>query len=357
MRRLNDFDLASRLSYFLWSSMPDDRLLDAARAGRLQTDEQLKAVAQRMIEDRRSTALIVNFANQWLQLRRLDDLTKDAQLYPAFDQALVASMHRETQMFVASVFRSDRSVLDILDADYSYVDRRLAELYGMPAKDIGEFQRVKLDPRQRGGVLTQAAVLATTARPTRTSPVMRGKWILENILGDPPPPPTPGVAQLDEAQIDDSATLRQMLEAHRADKNCAVCHEKMDALGFALEEFDSIGARRQTDSDGAPLDTTAEFPDGSVVNNAAELRKMVRENYGDSFVRCLTEKLFVYAVGREVEPFDECTLRSIVKRAHDGGDRFALIAEGIVLSDAFRKRRAPNPNANMDTMDAGQTSN
>jgi hypothetical protein len=349
VRVLNDFDVANRLSYFLWSSMPDAWLMEEARAGRLRTDEQLKAVTKRMLADRRSTAIVLNFVDQWLQLRRLDELTKDTQLYPDFDAELLESMRMETQMFVASIVRSDRSVLDMLDADYTFIDGRLAQLYGLSKGDSDKFRKVSLKEGDRGGVLTQAAVLASTARPTRTSPVMRGKWILENILGDPPPPPAPGVDQLDEAQMNASASLREMLEQHRASKQCAACHAKMDALGFALEEFDAIGAKRDTDERGEPLDTTAEFPDGSKVAGAAELRRLLREAYADDFIRCLTEKLFTYAVGRQVEPFDECTLRAIVKKVRRDGDRFASIAEGVVLSDAFRRRSVSRQEATEPT--------
>ncbi len=339
VRRLNDFDLATRLSYFLWSSTPDDWLLAEAAAGRLQTDTELRAVTKKMLADRRETALILNFVDQWLQLRMLDDLTRDEHRFPQFDAALKKSMRRETQLFLSSIFRGDRSVLEILDADYSYLDGRLAKLYGIEGVTGDDFQRVQLDGDRRGGVLTQAAVLAATARPTRTSPVLRGKWILENILNDPPPPPAPGVAQLDESKATDEASLREMLEQHRADRACEACHEKMDALGFALEEFDAIGAFRDKDSLGQTLDTKAEFPDGSVVNNAGELRRMLTEKYADDFVRCLSQKLFVYAIGRQVEDIDECALRQIVRQARDDGDRFAMIVEGIVLSDAFRFRR------------------
>jgi hypothetical protein len=340
IRRLNDYDVATRLSYFLWSSMPDQWLLGEAQAGRLRTDEQLRAVTRRMLADRRSTALIVNFVDQWLQLRMLDELTKDETLFPEFDERLRMSMRRETQMFMASILRSDRSVLDILDADYTYVDDRLAQLYNIPDFEGTQFQRIQLADQRRGGVLTQAAILAATARPTRTSPVMRGKWILENLLNDPPPPPAPGVDQLDETKGDSQASLREMLELHRADTACAACHARMDALGFALEGFDAVGAARDEDTHGRPIDAAAEFPDGSVVTGAAQLRALLREKYAEDFVRCLTEKLFIYAIGRKVEDDDECTLRAIVQHARVNGDRFAAIAEGLVLSDAFRKRRA-----------------
>ena len=351
VRQLNDYDVATRLSYFLWSSLPDQWLLGEAEAGRLRSDEQLRAVTRRMLADRRSTALIVNFVDQWLQLRLLDELTKDESLFPDFDDRLRTSMRRETQMFMASILRSDRSVLDILDADYTFVDGRLAKLYDIPDFDGTQFQRIQIADQRRGGVLTQAAILAATARPTRTSPVMRGKWILETLLNDPPPPPAPGVDQLDETKVDSQATLREMLELHRADKACAACHARMDALGFALEEFDAIGAARDEDRQGQPLDTAAEFPDGSIVSGAAQLRTMLRDKYADEFVRCLTEKLFIYAIGRKVEDYDECTLRAIVQHARDHGDRFAAIAEGLVLSDAFRKRRAPRHTPHGETTD------
>jgi hypothetical protein len=340
VRELNDYELATRLAYFLWSSMPDDGVLAQAQQGNLHLSAQLRAAARRMLQDAKSYSLVENFADQWLQLRQLDSLKKDPAKFPQFSDELLESMRTETHLFVASIFQQDRSVLDLLDSDYTFVDARLAELYGIDPAPAAGFQRVSLQGTPRRGILTQAAVLNITSLPTRTSPVLRGKWILDNLLLDPPPPPLPGVPPLpDRSESDPHKTLRERLERHRRQPECSACHNRMDPLGFALENFDAVGAWRDHD-EGQPLDLAATLPDGTALNGVDELRKILRVKYADEFVRCLAEKLFVYALGRGPEDFDECTLRQIVKHARAHGDRFSAIVEAIVASDAFRKRRA-----------------
>jgi hypothetical protein len=340
IRELNGYEIATRLAYFLWSSMPDDSLFADAKHGRLGNPEQLRLAARRMLRDPKAVSLVTNFAEQWLQLRGLDTISRDRVRYPGFDDELIRSMRQETFLFLAHVIQEDRSVLEILDADYTFVDSRLARMYELPIVPRAGFQRVDLTGTGRAGILTHAAVLTKTSRPTRTSPVMRGKWILETILNDPPPPPAPGVAQLKDSELANAdETLREKLERHRADPQCAACHARMDAMGFALEEFDPIGVRRDVDDRGNPIDNLAEFPDGRQVSGAADLRSLLRQEYADQFVRCLTEKLFVYAIGREVTDDDECMLRAIVREVRRRDDRFSAIIEGIVSCDAYRKRR------------------
>ncbi|HEY6563643.1 MAG TPA: DUF1588 domain-containing protein, partial [Pirellulaceae bacterium] len=243
------------------------------------------------------------------------------------------------QLFVASLIQEDRSLLDLLDADYTYVNRRLADLYGLSGS-VPErgFHRVSLSNTPRGGVLTQASILTLTSRPTRTSPVMRGKWILEGLLNDPPPPPDPGVAQLDERHGPVAGeTLRQQLEQHRSDPRCAGCHIRMDALGFALEDFDPLG-RVRTVADGRPWDTSATLPDGTQLAGSIELKRVLRERYADQIVRGIVERLFVYALGRGLEDADECAIQALVSDVRSQGDRFSVAVEGIVASDSFRRK-------------------
>jgi hypothetical protein len=342
IRALNEYELASRLSYFLWSSMPDEELFALASRGKLR--EGLDGQVRRMLADAKVKALVENFAGQWLQLRNLDQASPDKVQFPDFDEALRHAMRTESELFFAAVVREDRSVLELLDADYTFVNARLARHYGLKGVEGDDFRRVMLtaageeNARARGGVLTQAAVLTVTSNPTRTSPVKRGKWVLENILGAPPPDPPPNVPMLrDDAQAVAGGTLRQRMEQHRKDPNCAVCHKEMDALGFALENFDAVGAWRTKDGD-FPIDAAAELPDGRSFNGPRQLKAMLRDSK-DQFVRCLAEKLLIYAIGRGLEPSDRRTVEGIVQATKASDYKFSALVLGIVHSDPFQKRR------------------
>jgi len=336
VRRLDEFELATRLSYFLTSSMPDDELQRLAAEGKLR--DNLQREVRRLLAGEKSRALVENFAVQWLELRNLEMVTPDRKRFAAFDDRLRRDMLTEAEMLFAAVMREDRSVLDLIDADFTFVNERLAAHYGIPGVRGEEFRRVSLKGGGRGGVITLAGVLTVTSNPTRTSPVKRGKWILENILGTPPPEPPADVPMLAEdrkAQL--SGTLRERMEQHRADPNCAVCHRKMDAMGFALEHYDAIGAWR--DKDG-PFDINAggELPDGQTFRGAADLKKILRNSGRDEFARCLTEKMLTYALGRGLEPYDQCTIEQIVKHLATEDYRFSALVMAIVQSDPFQKR-------------------
>jgi hypothetical protein len=352
-RPLDEFQLASRLSYFLWSSIPDDTLLDLAERKQLNAhfDEQVR----RMLADSRASALIKNFAMQWLQIKRIEFISPDGKLFPTFDDKLRASMLRETELFVESIIREDRSVLELVDASYTFLNEPLAKHYGIadtvgnlvgqkPARSGGQpilgeqFRRVALQDRSRGGLLTQASVLTVTSNPTRTSPVKRGKWVLEQILGAPPPSPPPNVPELPEKEKDVSAaSLRQRMEVHRRNPACANCHARMDAIGFALENFNAVGAFRTRDGSFA-IDATGELADGTKFTGPVELKAMVLK-HKEEFTRCLTEKLLIYATGRGLEPYDRPTVERIVKALPVGDYKFSALVGEIVRSDAFRKRR------------------
>ncbi len=338
VRTLNDFEVATRLSYFLWSSMPDDELFELAKAGTLRTDGNLEKQVRRMLADEKADALVENFAGQWLQLRNLKIAAPDREKYPSFDEQLRRSMQRETELFFAEIMREDRSVLDFLNADYTFVDERLAVHYGMLDVKGKEFRKVSLNPAQRGGVLTQASVLTVTSNPTRTSPVKRGKWVLENLFGTPPPPPPPDVPELEEADAAVSGTLRERMEQHRANPSCAVCHNRMDPLGFGLENFDGIGGWRHMDGPHE-IDASGELPGGEKFAGPGELKQILLARQGD-FVNCLAEKLLTYALGRGIEYSDRCTLDDIARAAKEQDYKFSSLVLAIVESDAFQKRRA-----------------
>ncbi|HEY7427058.1 MAG TPA: DUF1592 domain-containing protein [Gemmataceae bacterium] len=353
IKSLDEFPLASRLSYFLWSSMPDDTLLDLAEKKQLSAN--LDKQVRRMLADPRASALVRNFAMQWLQIKRIEFISPDGQLFPTFNDKLRAAMLQETERFVESIFREDRSVLDLIDADYTFLNEPLAKHYGIAdtfgnlvgqkAKKPGgqpikgeQFLRVTLQDRSRGGLLTQASVLTVTSNPTRTSPVKRGKWILEQMLGAPPPSPPPNVPELSEDKKDvTSASLRQRMEVHRRNPACANCHAKMDPIGFALENFNAVGAFRTKDG-SFDIDATGEFADGTKFTGPAELKTIVLERK-EEFTRCLTEKLLIYALGRGLEYYDRPTVERIVKALPAGNYKFSVLIKQIVQSDAFRKRR------------------
>jgi hypothetical protein len=335
---ISHYELASRLSYFLWSSMPDDELFELARKKTLREPDVLEGQVRRMLKDPRSRALVDNFAGQWLQLRTLKEFKPDPDLFPSFDEKLRSDMLRETELFFENVVREDRSILDFIDSDYSFVNERLAKHYGLSGVKGESFRRVSLTGTPRGGILTQAAVLSVTSNPTRTSPVKRGKWILENILGTPAPPPPAGVEELkDDKEAVLSGSLRQRLEQHRADPNCATCHQRMDPLGFGFENFDAIGGWRTKEGKHA-IDPSGTLPNGQSFAGPAELRAILKQRQ-EAFARCLAEKLLTYALGRGVERYDRCAVDDIVRGAGKDNYKFSRLVIEIAKSDPFQKRR------------------
>ncbi len=337
------FDLASRLSYFLWSSMPDDELFGLASQGALRRAETLRAQVVRMLRDPRSRALADNFAPQWLQTRKLKEFTPDPLLFPGFDESLLSAMLEETRLFFATIQDEDRPVLEFLDADYTFVNERLARHYGMRGILGEHFRRVSLAGTARGGVLTHASILAATSNPTRTSPVKRGKWIMENILGTPPSPPPSGVEALQEGPGPKSAgTLRDRLERHRRDPSCASCHRRMDPLGFGLENFDAVGAWRTHDG-SQPIDSSGKLPGGRAVAGPAELRAVLLARR-HAFTRCLAEKMLIYALGRGLERTDRHAVERIVARLEAGQYRFSALVLAVVESEPFLTNPVPRGN-------------
>lgn len=337
VRQLDDFEVACRLSYFLWSSMPDQELFDLAMAGTLQAPATLDQQVMRMLRDPKAAALTENFAGQWLQLRSLADIAPDPGRYPAFDDDLRAAMRRETELFFATVVREDRSILDFLAADFSYVNERLAAHYGLVGVQGDAFRHVQLDDRRRG-ILTQASILLITSNPTRTSPVKRGKWIMDNILGEPPPPPPEGVVELDETP-EALGSLRERLEQHRSNEACAVCHRKMDQLGFGLENFDVIGGWR--DRDGRfEIDASGTLPGDVHFDGPAQLMQILSEQNKSAFSRCLAEKMLTYALGRGLESYDRCAVDDIIKQLEQNDYRFGALVRAIVSSEPFRFRES-----------------
>jgi hypothetical protein len=331
---VEEFALASRLSYFLWSSMPDEELFRVAAQGSLRRPEILRAQVKRMLRDRKARALADNFASQWLQTRKLDTLAPDPALFPDFDDALRAAMVAETTLFFESIRDKDRSVLELLDADYTFVNERLARHYGIAGVSGDWFRRVSLAGTPRGGVLTQASVLAATSNPNRTSPVKRGKWILENILGAPPSPPPSGVEALKErTENGHSGTLRQRMERHRIDPACAGCHRRMDPLGFGLENFDAVGVWRDSE-DGQPIDSSARLPGGPTFSGPAELKAALALRR-EAFTRCLAEKMLTYALGRGLDRADRRAVDQIVARLARNEDRFSALILGVVECGPF----------------------
>ncbi len=336
VRTINDFEFATRLSYFLWSSMPDDELFALAAKGELRKPGTLEAQVKRMLKDPKSKALSENFAGQWLQLRNLKTLTPDKGYFPGWDAALRDAMVTEAESFFEYVVQNDRPILDFLDADYTFVNGRLAEHYGIPDVKSSEFRKVKLPDTRRGGIITMASTLTVTSNPTRTSPVKRGKWILENVLGTPPPPPAPDVPELPPTG-ELKGTLRQQMEQHRADPKCAVCHNKLDPLGFGLENFDGIGGWRSQDNK-KDIDSTGELPGGLKFNGPGELRKVLLGK-ADQFRGCFAEKLLTFGLGRGLEYYDKCALDDIVKSSKADGDKFSALVLAVVKSDPFQKRK------------------
>jgi hypothetical protein len=339
VRALNDYELASRLSYFLWSSMPDDRLLDLAQHGELKKPGVLDAEVKRMLDDPRSHALADNFAEQWLQLRKLANFAPDRAQFPEVDAAMKADMAKETKLFFEAVVGGDRSVIDFLNGKYTFVDERLAKFYGIEGVTGEQFRKVALTDPNRGGILTQASVLSVTSNPTRTSPTKRGKWILEEVLGTPPPPPPPGVGTIaNEKAALTATTLRKLMEEHRKNPTCAACHAQMDPLGFGLENFDPVGKWR-TKEGQFPIDSSGTLPSGKVFHGPAELRTILLSQKGQ-FLRAFTEKLMTYALGRGVEATDGVTIEKALKREAPSGYRFSAVVGAIVHSAPFLSQGA-----------------
>ena len=335
--RVTDLQLASRLSFFLWSSIPDDELLDAAVAGKLHEPAVLERQVKRMLADSRSNALVTNFASQWLHLRNLDSMTPDMRLFPDFDDNLRQAFREETELFFDSILREDRSALDLLHANYTFVNERLAKHYGIPHVYGSRFRRIELDDASgRGGLLRQASILMVTSYATRTSPVIRGKFVLDNLLGVPPPPPLPDVPALKDNTVDGNLTVRRRLAEHRSNAVCASCHNLMDPLGLSMEKFDAIG-RRRSDEAGVQIDASGGLPDGSRFEDVAGLEKALLAR-PEIFVGTLTEKLLTYALGRGVEYYDAPAIRAIVRdsRAHEY--RVSSLVLGIVNSAPFQMR-------------------
>ena len=341
---LGGYELASRLSYFLWSSTPDDELLAAAGRGDLHDEAKLRAQVQRLLADQRSSALTENFAGQWLELRNLSRASPDPDLFPEFDDELRKAMRRETELFFDSMLREDRPALDFLDADYTFLNERLARHYGIEGVRGKQFRRVQVDGNKRGGILSQASVLTVASYPTRTSPVLRGIWVLDNILNAPAPPPATGFPELAEDEVGKNGTLRQQLEKHRADPSCAVCHNRIDNLGFGLENYDPIGRWRTLDGKW-PVDSAGELPGGYKFESPGELKKILRETEGDMFVRGLIEKMLTYALGRGVERYDTPAIEQIRERMAQHNYRFSSLIDGIVTSVPFRMRRGEEVNS------------
>lgn len=331
---LSAHELATRLSYFLWSSTPDDALSTHADDGSLSDPTVLRSEVRRMLADPKATALVDNFAGQWLYTRRVADVLPDPTIYPTFDESLRSSMAAETRELFRTFLTENRNALDILDADFSFVNDRLAQHYGLPAVGSTELRRVSLPAGQRGGLLTQASVLTVTSRPRRTAPVIRGKWIMEQILCTAPPPPPPNVEGFPENIT--TTSVRQRLEQHRANPNCASCHNLMDPLGLALEQFDGVGSFRTMDA-GQPVDASGRLPDGRSFNGAKELAAMLKSDPGTS--RCFTERTFVYALGRGPESFDRCSITDITAAMAAGGNSFPAMIDALVTHPAFTSRR------------------
>ncbi|MBT6490712.1 MAG: DUF1592 domain-containing protein, partial [Deltaproteobacteria bacterium] len=336
---LSSWELASRLSYFLWSSMPDTELFELARNGSLSSPEVLAGQVTRMLQDPKAESLVSNFAGQWLHIRAIDDASPDVWYFPDFDEELRESMRGEMEHLVRSLFFEDRSLLDLLQAENGWVDSRLAEHYGVSDFEGEGFQEVWLSPYQRGGLLTQAGWLMARSYPTRTSPVKRGKWILEHLLCSPPSPPPPGVEGLEEAE-DTEGSIREQLERHRAEPVCATCHDVMDPLGFGLEYFDGIGTYREFDGD-YPVNAADVLPDGSAFDGATELQALLAQD--KRVPSCMVEKFFIYATGRGVKNTDHLYLEAVETAFSESGYRLDALVQALVKTDAFTMRGGELP--------------
>jgi hypothetical protein len=334
---ISEFELASRLSYFLWSSMPDDELFVLAEKGELRANQE--AQVRRILKDPKARALTENFAEQWLHMAALQKATPDPKLYPGFDEALRQAMREETQRFFSHLVAEDRSIMDLLDADYTFLNERLAKHYGIEGVSGEEFRMVKLGAaQQRGGLLSQGSILTLTSPPTRTSPVKRGIWVLETLFNDPPSPPPADVPPLEEKAAVVKGTLRQVMEAHRVDPNCAGCHNKIDPWGLALENFDAIGGWRAKEGDFA-IDASGTLPGGKSFRDLAGFRVLLAAKK-DEFREAFVEHLLIYALGRGLQYADREAVRQICDAASGDQDRFSSVILAIIKSDMFQKRTA-----------------
>jgi mono/diheme cytochrome c family protein len=338
--RITDLELASRLSFFLWSSIPDDELLEAAIGGKLSRPEELEKQTRRMLADRRSFNLATNFAGQWLRLRNLEAFTPNARLFPDFDDNLRQAMRQETELFLDSVLREDRSVLDLIRADYTFLNERLAKHYGIPHVYGSRFRRVALGREsQRGGLLRHGSVLAVTSYATRTSPIIRGVWVLTNMFGAPPPPPLPNVPALDESTVSANLPMRERLAAHRKNPVCASCHRAIDPVGFSLENFNAVGQWRDYEGDDVPIDVSGALPGAGEFRGVAGLEDGLLSR-PELFAGTLTEKLLTFALGRGVEHYDAPAVRRIVHESGKDRYRFSSLILGIVKSAPFQMRKS-----------------
>jgi hypothetical protein len=332
-------ELASRLSFFLWSSIPDDELLSLAEQKKLREPATLELQVRRMLQDPRSKALVSNFAGQWLYLRNLRSVSPDPEEFPEFDDDLREAFRQETELLFESMLRDDRPVSDLLNASYTFLNERLARHYGIPGVYGSNFRRVALQDEVRNGLLGKGSILTVTSHANRTSPVVRGKWVLENMLGTPPPPPPPDVPALDEKSKDAKLlTMRQRMEAHRANPACASCHKLMDPIGFSLDNFDAVGRWRENDAN-VPIDASGVLPDGTKFTGPVEFRGVLL-NKRRQFVGTATEKLLTYALGRELQHFDAPAVRAILRDAAANEYRWSSVILGIVKSVPFQMRRS-----------------
>jgi hypothetical protein len=337
VHKISDYELASRLSFFLWSSIPDDELLRLADGGKLSDEKVLGQQVARMLDDAKSKAFVSNFAGQYLYLRNLASMKPDPDEYPEFDNNLRKGFETETEMFFNSIVRENRPVTELLDARYTFVNQRLAEFYGIPAVYGPQFRRVALTDPNRGGVLGQGSLLTVTSYPNRTSVVQRGKWVLENLLGTPIPPP-PQNFSLDPHGKDGKLSMREAMEAHRANPVCASCHSRMDPIGFSLENFNGIGEWRDKDN-GLVIDASGTLPDGTTFTGPAGLKHLMLTRHRDEFISTFTEKLMIYALGRGLEPYDRPALRAILRDALRQNNTIPALIESIVRSPQFQMRK------------------
>ena len=335
MPLISDYELATRISYFLWSSMPDDELLALAHSGKIRDRKYLLKKVARMMQDKRANQFVENFAGQWLQLRNLDNVKPDTRIFRSFNDDLPALMRRETLTFFAGVMRENRPVTTLIDADFTYLNEGLAKFYGINGVSGKNFRRVSLKDTPRGGLLTHASVLTVTSNPTRTSPVKRGKWILDNLLNMPPPPAPPNIPELEKGKL--VGTLRERMEQHRDNPACSSCHNMMDPLGFALENFDAVGRWRNRDG-LEEINATGKLPDGTQFNGVGDLKRLLSSERKEQFVRCLAEKLLIYSLGRGTEFYDKCAIDQIMAYTRSNDYKFAYLIAGIIASDPFQKQ-------------------
>jgi mono/diheme cytochrome c family protein len=340
--RISDLELASRLSFFLWSTVPDDQLLDLAEKGELRDPAVLDQQVRRLLDDPQSNSLVTNFAGQWLYIRNLEQQKPDPDVFPEFDESLRQSFQRETELFFQNIVREDRSVMELLDANYTFLNQRLAEHYGIPNIYGAQFRKVSLTDPNRGGLLGQGSILTVTSYPNRTSVVQRGKWILDNLLGSPPPPPPQNFDLESKANDGRVLTMREAMELHRANAICQSCHARMDPIGFALENYDGVGKWRDRDAGGV-IDASGKLPGGVQFEKAAGLKKILVSNYRDQFEDTVTEKLLTYALGRGLEYYDKPAVRSIMRQAERDNFRISALISAIVKSTPFQMRRTPEP--------------